>query len=117
MAKKPSSELIMKAINKLNKEFDFNLETDKVKIYTYSGSADADAFRWFTLGVSPEIHSDCTLSDFVKAKDVSYSYRSWDGDGVHVTNEEFKENSFMTANDRNDKPSFSYTKHDNSDTD
>jgi hypothetical protein len=108
MSRRPSIDLINKVIEKLNHEFDFNLKAHKVKIVTYNGSPDAGAYRWFTIGISPEIHSDCTLSAFLKAKNVSYSYYSWGNEGVDVTNEKHKENSFMGLNCKSEKPRFEY---------
>jgi len=92
MAKKPSFETIQKVINKLNSELGFDLEPD-TEFMTYSGRADAGAYRWSSLNLSPEINSDLTMSEFLKAKAVGYDYVSWNNEGVFVTNEKYNPQS------------------------
>ena len=105
MAKKPSFKTTQRLIEKLNDEFDFNLKPD-TKFDTYNGSADAGASRWYSLNIQPEIHSDITITEFLRAKEVGYSYVSWGSEGVFVTNEQYNPNSRYSR--KSEKPEFTY---------
>lgn len=72
--KTASFDLTHKAIKKLNKKFGFDLDASKIEIGVFHGRKDAGEFRWFTIGLSPEICSYATLSEFIRAKEVQYSY-------------------------------------------
>ena len=92
MSKQPSQELKDKVINRLNEEFSFNLDLSKVDIITYSGSVGEGAYKWFTLGISPQINSHITLTATLKAENISYFYKEIDKEegveieeGVHKT--------------------------------
>jgi len=108
MARKPSINTIAKLIDRLNSELRFDIRLSKVEVLTYNGSQDADAHRWFTMGIYPEIHSSVTISDILKAKDISYIYKSFENGadgGVWIYDEPFLKNE---ATRFSTKPNFIY---------
>ena len=80
----------LKVIDKLEKLFEFEDLRDKYlsgefEIITFKGRQDADEYRWFTIGLSPQINSRLTMTDFIKNKLATYSYHSYNShDGVII---------------------------------
>lgn len=73
-----------KVIEKLMNEFGFDFSGCTFDILTFKGKQDADAFRWFTNGLHPQINSRLTMTDFVRNKKAVYDYNSYGIDGVLI---------------------------------
>ena len=74
----------MPTIEKLQKDFGFDFEGCNFSVVTYKGSQDADAYRWFTVGLHPEINSRLTMTEFVKSKNAVYDFGRYDVDVVLI---------------------------------
>lgn len=71
-------------IRKLKKVFDFDIEKYKFDIFVFTGRSDAGEFRWYTVGLDPEINSHASITKILRAKDLQYFYNSSDYSGVQV---------------------------------
>jgi hypothetical protein len=78
-----SSPTKRKVLRKLQETFGFDFRHYSFNIVTYKGSQDADAYRWFTIGLPEEINSRLTMSEFVRNKKAFYDY-GWNTDGVII---------------------------------
>lgn len=106
MAKKISSQMKRKFINKLNKAFNWDIDMDKIEIIVDRTSG---AYKWASLGLTPELHSEfSTASDIIKAKDLSFDIGGYNQDGIEIIDEPFQKGTFTTLSDKNDTVNFSY---------
>ena len=84
---------------------DFRLNS-KVSIETYRGSRDAEQFRWFTMGLYPQIVSLHTMTEVLKAKEVFYVER--ESGIIEIVLEDISKNNFNFYVVINPKTEFSY---------
>jgi len=93
MSREMSISQKIKLINKLNKEFDWNLIASKITILTDRTSG---AHRWYSINLYPQIHSElCTATEIIKATDLSYGKDDDIRGTIDVVNEPFMKSNYF----------------------
>jgi hypothetical protein len=93
-------------IRKLNSAFNWDIDADKITILTDRTSG---AFRWSSLLLSPQIHSELVTADkIIKAKELSYHIDDDIGGSIDIADEPFQKSSFFVDFDKPSKVEFKY---------
>ena len=91
MAREMKIKQKIELIDKLNKEFKWNLKASNILILTDKTSG---AYKWYSINLYPQIHSEyCNASKIILAKNISYIK---DDDGtIDIMDEPFTKSSYF----------------------